>query len=50
MARRYSRREFLTDAGFALSASILFKVLAPVGATVAADPEQTNEADHASQG
>lgn len=29
MARRYSRREFLTDASFALGSSVLLKVLAP---------------------
>ena len=29
MARRYSRREFLTDAGVALAGSVLLKVLAP---------------------
>ncbi|MDX2239162.1 MAG: hypothetical protein NW224_00585 [Leptolyngbyaceae cyanobacterium bins.302] len=39
MARRYSRREFLTDAGFALSSSVLLKILAP-SSRVAAEIEQ----------
>lgn len=29
MARRYSRREFLTDATFALGSSVLLKVFSP---------------------
>lgn len=29
MARRYTRREFLFDASFALGSSVLLKVLAP---------------------
>jgi hypothetical protein len=29
MARRYTRREFLIDAGFALGSSVLLKVVAP---------------------
>lgn len=29
MARRYSRREFLTDASFTFATSVLLKVLAP---------------------
>ncbi len=29
MARRYTRREFLTDASFALGSSVLLKVFAP---------------------
>ena len=33
MARRYSRREFLTDAGVALAGSVLLKVLAPKTST-----------------
>lgn len=32
MARRYTRREFLTDAGFALGSSVLLKVFAPQAA------------------
>ncbi|EKQ71271.1 hypothetical protein OsccyDRAFT_0132 [Leptolyngbyaceae cyanobacterium JSC-12] len=29
MARRYTRREFITDASFALGSSLLLKLLAP---------------------
>lgn len=47
MARRYNRREFLTDASFTLAASILLKVLAPTGSKTGYEStmEQAAEAE-----